>query len=330
MPSFYAARMRLTAWYIIISALISIVFSIAIYDVVTRELRQSFIQAEQRLRGGPIVRERAQMFLQEEYIIAKNAVIVRLIILNTVIIASSGFAGYFLASKVLEPIEDMVEEQKRFIGDASHELRTPLTALRSEIEVSLRDKSFSSKAKNLLRSNLEEVQNMQNLVFSLLALSRYTDRADVAVERVNLASIAAEVIKQHGDQAKKRKVKIEQKLEEVQVDANAASIRQLFSTLIDNAIKYNKEGGTVTVQTKKKRRHAYIKIADTGMGIPSEDIPHIFNRFYRVDASRSKNNVEGYGLGLSIAHSIVELHSGEIWVSSKLSSGTSFHIHLPY
>jgi signal transduction histidine kinase len=195
MPSFHAARIRLASWYIIISALISIVFSIAIYAVVTREIRQGFIQAEQRLQGGPIARERAQMFLQEEYNYAKKAVLLRLVVLNTMIIASSGLAGYFLASKVLEPIEDMVEEQKRFIGDASHELRTPLTALRSEIEVSLRDKTLSAKAKKLLQSNLEEVQNMQNLVAALLVLSRYTDNADVTKEKVNLATSATEGIK---------------------------------------------------------------------------------------------------------------------------------------
>ena len=329
MPSFHAARIRLASWYIIISALISIVFSIAIYEVVTREIRQGFLQAEQRLRGGPIARERAQMFLQEEYNFAKKAVVLRLVILNTVIIASSGLAGYFLASKVLEPIEDMVEEQKRFIGDASHELRTPLTALRSEIEVALREKGLSKRTKDLLKSNLDEVQNMQNLVASLLALSRYTDNAAVTKEKVNLATIATEVIKQHQEQAKQNKIKIETKLEDAQISANEASIRQLISTLVDNAIKYNKQEGTVTVQTKNKRRHVYIKVADTGTGIPDADLPYVFNRFYRVDTSRNKQNVEGYGLGLSIAKSIVDLHSGEIWVSSKADKGTTFHIHLP-
>lgn len=330
MPSFHGAKIRLAAWYIVISALISVVFTVAIYDVVMREVRQGFIQAEQRIRGGPIARERAQMLLQEEYTLARKAVQLRLVILNTVIIASSGLAGYFLAGKVLEPIESMVNEQKRFIGDASHELRTPLTALRSEIEVSMRDKSLSKKVKDMLKSNLEEVQNMQNLVAALLALSRYTDISNVPMEKVDLAILAGDVIKQHTEQAKHKNIKLENKLEKVEITGNDASLRQLISTLIDNAIKYTNSDGTVTVQTKPKRRHAYLKVADSGVGIPSEAIPHIFNRFYRVDQSRTNSEVEGYGLGLSIAKSVVDLHNGEIWVSSKLGKGTTFNIHLPY
>jgi len=328
-PTFYSARIRLTAWYIVISALISIIFSIVIYTVVTQEIREGFIAAEQRLLFGPLAKNRARILLQEEYVVATKAVLLRLVIMNTAIIGSTGVAGYFLAGKTLQPIEEIVEDQKRFIGDASHELRTPLTTLRSEIEVSLRDKKLPVGAKALLKSNLEEVLKMQNLVTSLLALSRYTDSSELPMERYDLAVVAAEVIKQFSDEAKKENIKINTRLEKSEAVINEASIRQLFSTLIDNAIKYSNKNGKVSVSTKRTRRHVVIKVSDNGVGIPKEDLPYIFNRFYRSDPSRSKASVEGYGLGLAIAKSIVDLHDGVISVSSSLKKGTSFYITLP-
>lgn len=329
MTSFQSARIRLTAWYVVISALIGITFSIVIYEVVTQEIRQGFIVAEQRLRIGPIASQRAQLFLHEEYQAATKAVFVRLLIMNSAIIASAGIAGYFLAGKVLLPLEEMVDDQKRFIGDASHELRTPLTTLRSEIEVFLRSKRVSPKAKELAESNLEEIQKMQDLVSSLLALSKYTDSRDIQFESLNLSKIAEEIADKHAIEAKRQKIKIEKNLEPVIVSGDKTSIRQLLSILLDNAVKYNNQGGVVTISTKSSRRNAIIKIADTGTGIPKEDLSHIFKRFYRVDPSRSKDSVEGYGLGLSIAKSIVELHKGEISVVSKIQKGTVFTVLLP-
>ena len=139
-----------------------------------------------------------------------------------------------------------------------------------------------------------------------------------------------DIIKQYTPEAKRKKVTITAKLEEVFVNTNEPAVRQLFSILIDNAIKYNQKGGTITVQTQRKRRHTLIKISDTGVGISAEDIPHIFDRFYRSDPSRNKADAEGFGLGLSLAKTIVNQLNGQIWVTSKIGKGTSFHIHLPF
>lgn len=330
MLPFESARIRLTAWYFLISAFISITFSAIVYDVVTREIQQGFRVAETRLRETNIDQDVVQVFLEDEFQLAKSAVQIRLIIINGVIIGLSGLAGYFLAGKTLQPIEEMVEEQKRFIGDASHELRTPLTTIRSETEVALRDKNLSlSGAKSQLKSNLEEAQRMQDLVTFLLALSRYSETSDIKKERVALDKVASRVVTKYKKEAEKKHISLTAKVDEISIMANEATIEQLLSILLDNALKYNTANGSVHVSVARPRRSVYIKVSDTGIGIPEKDLPHIFNRFYRADSSRSKQHIEGYGLGLAIAKSIVDIHGGEIYATSTKTKGSTFTIKFP-
>jgi signal transduction histidine kinase len=330
MLPFESARIRLTAWYFLISAFISITFSAIVYDVVTREILQGFRVADDRLRETNIDPDVAQMFLEEEFQLAKKSVQIRLIIINGVIIGLSGLAGYFLAGKTLQPIEEMVEEQKRFIGDASHELRTPLTTIRSETEVTLRDKKLTLlSAKAQLKSNLEETQRMQDLVAFLLTLSHYSEAKEVKKERIELNKVVTRVIAKHKKEAEKKHISLTSKVDAVSIMANETTIEQLLSILLDNALKYNTENGSVHVSVARPRRSVYVKVTDTGIGIPAKDLPHIFNRFYRADSSRSKQHIEGYGLGLAIAKSIVDIHGGEIYARSSKDKGSTFTIKFP-
>lgn len=330
MLPFESARIRLTAWYFLISAFISVTFSAIVYEVVTREIQQSFRITENRLLDLNVDPNLAEFFLQEEYNLAKKAVQLRLIIINGVIIGFSGLAGYFLAGKTLQPIEEMVEDQKRFIGDASHELRTPLTNIRSETEVTLRDKKLKIKdAVDQLKSNLEETQRMQELVTYLLALSRYSESKEISKKYVDLKNVANRVISKYTKAATQNKVKIETNIESARAYVNETSIEQVFSILLDNAIKYNTDKGSVKFNLSASRRNVTATISDTGIGIKASEIPHVFNRFYRAESSRSKKKVEGYGLGLSIAKTIVNLHNGDIQVKSAPQKGTKFTVTLP-
>lgn len=172
---FRSARLKLTAWYLLIIMLISVSFSIGIYNVQIRELerfrRVQPIRAEDLTPNGI----RSRVFVIDQTLIdeAEDNLQFTLIIINVGILILAGYSGYFLAGRTLTPIREMVDEQNRFITDASHELRTPITSLRSEIEVTLRDKNLNLKeARELLKSNLEEVNNLQYLSDNLIKLSQ--------------------------------------------------------------------------------------------------------------------------------------------------------------
>jgi signal transduction histidine kinase len=233
-----------------------------------------------------------------------------------------------LAGLTLDPISKMVKKQKEFVGNASHELRTPLTSLKTEIEVALRDRKLGlMQAKKILRSNLDDVNSMQRLSNYLLELNRY-ENSDINLEikKIDLAEMVARVIKKVEPVAGKKKIKIIAKLQKVKVNGNEDALIELSTILIDNAIKYSGEGKSVEVKTKSG---GVLEVKDFGIGIPKADLPHIFERFYRAESSRSKGKIDGYGLGLSIAKSIVDKLGGKIRVDSKPRQGSTFSVQLP-
>jgi hypothetical protein len=242
----------------------------------------------------------------------KTRIFFSLLTLNLIILGISGVSGYFLAGKTLDPISEMVEEQKEFISNASHELRTPLASLRTEIEVALRDKELKLKtAKDLIRSNLEDVKRMTKLSNYLLELNKFQeDFRNLKFSNVNLADIVKEAVG-------KNKVKLN--LDKVIVNGDNDSLIELTRILIDNAIKYS-GGEKIEIVTKNP---GILEVKDIGMGISKEDLPHIFDRFYRGDKARGSN---GYGLGLSIAKQIATIHNAKIEVISKLNKGSTFKV----
>jgi signal transduction histidine kinase len=221
----------------------------------------------------------------------------------------------------------MVNDQKTFIGNASHELRTPLTSLKTEIEVALRDqKMTTAEARKLLKSNLEDVDSMQRLSNYLLELNRY-ENSEIKLEtkKIELSGIIQKSIEKVKPVADKQKIKIKKTLVKVYVKGNEDALIELSKILIENAIKYSSPGKSIEIKTKK---NGIFEVKDNGIGIAEKDVPYIFNRFYRVEPSRSKLKVDGYGLGLSIAKSIVDKLGGKIRVVSKIEKGSTFSIQL--
>lgn len=342
---FYKARLKLTAWYLLIIMLISISFSLVVYHALTFEfnriLRIERLRQERAL-PSPIpsltfplkddTQRRGRLNIPSPEIIkeAKNRLISILALVNLGILFFSGAAGYFLAGKTLKPIKEMVDEQNRFITDASHELRTPLTSLKSEIEVNLRDKKMDiSQAKKLLESNLEEVNNLQYLSDNLIKLSQFKRDNDIQFEEVNLKELILEAQKKVAILAKKRNITIKNSLSDQKVWANKQSLAELFVILLDNAIKYSHKDKQVSISSNVDSGKLAVLIKDQGIGISKHDLSHLFDRFYRVDSSRTKINVPGYGLGLSIAIQILEKHHGSVSVESTLGIGSTFKILLP-
>lgn len=334
---FNKARLKLTAWYLVIIMVISVFFSLVIYQRVDSE----YVQFEKIQASIKYERERRDLLpgrptlifhdIDPDIIIhARMRLLTTLIIINATILILAGFAGYFLAGRTLRPIQQMLDDQRRFIGDASHELRTPLTSLRSEIEVTLRNKSLKvTEAKKVLESNLEEVLNLQLLSDNLLTLMHQGKLTKKTTEKIVLSEIVSQAVRKLEGLTKKKHISIEINVPDITFMGVTDRICELFVILLDNAIKYSPAKSTVTIAAQKENKMINITVADQGMGIHEDDLPYIFERFYRASKSRSKGSVPGYGLGLSIAEQIVKMHNGDLSIESELGSGTTFTISLP-
>ncbi len=332
---FHSARLKLTTFYLLIIMAISVLFSLVIYTGIDRELTRFERMRGERVERGILGAVPPRPSLDPQLIgEARDRLIFTLVLINLGILILSGAAGYLLASLTLKPIADMVDEQNRFITDASHELRTPLTSLKSEIEVALRAKSITAKeSKELLASNLEEVNKLQNLSDSLIKITQYQKNAEITaqknsitIEKTPIEDVLDAAVRKVTVLAKGKKIDIEKKITQTDVKAEKTSLLELFVILLDNAIKYSPKGGKVRITTKRTDGIIHVLITDSGIGINKEDMPLIFNRFYRGNPNRPKTN--GYGLGLSIAQEIAKRHGGTINVESKLGRGSTFSVAL--
>jgi two-component system OmpR family sensor kinase len=240
-------------------------------------------------------------------------------------------------NEMISRLDQSFRQIKQFTSDASHELKTPLTILKGEVEVTLRKERESPEYQQTLRSNLEEINRMSQIVDDLLLLSK-ADSGELRLnkEDLNLTEILNEVVSQMNILAQSRKLRIETSNhhEEVRIFGDALRIRELFLNLISNGVKYSEEGGSIHITLVKDNRYdlrnplVKIIVSDNGIGIAKEDQKRIFDRFYRVDKARSREQ-GGSGLGLSICKWIVEAHQGEIEVESEIGKGSSFIVTLP-
>jgi two-component system, OmpR family, sensor kinase len=228
-------------------------------------------------------------------------------------------------NQTLARLEELFRAQQRFLADVSHELRTPLTTIRGNVDLLRRMGGADDVSLNDIEAELER---MTRLVNDLLLLARAdVGSLPIAQEVVALDTVLLDVFRQvktlGGDVA----VRL-QEVDQVQVLGDADRLKQLILNLVDNAVKYTPAGGEVFVSLTKNGRSAHLTVRDTGIGIPEEDIPFVFDRFYRVDKARTRAH-GGSGLGLSIARWIVEIHDGEIEVTSKVGEGSTFTVQLP-
>lgn len=308
---------------------VSSMFSLAIYGVLSNEVdrfeRVQRFSFEDGLRLPMSFRTNPQLVIE-----AKNRILSMLVVINVGIWITSGGFAFFLSGKTLKPIEQMVDEQRRFVADASHELRTPLTALKTEIEVSLLNKSLTlDETRALLNSNLEEIEKITNLSDSLLALNRYqSNKGNITLQNFDLTTLANELCVKFKPLVNKRKIELVNNVDKTLIQTNRESLGKILSIFLDNAIKYSKTGGKVIIASKKNYRQVEISITDFGEGIEKFDLPHIFDRFYRADSSRSKDKVGGFGLGLSIAKGIADSLGARIDAQSKVGVGSKFQIVL--
>ena len=229
-------------------------------------------------------------------------------------------------------LEDSFEQIRRFSTDVSHELRTPLTAIRGQLEVALFTAQTPEQYRDAMVNALEDVEQLSSIVRALLLLSQ-AESGQVVLQKtaLDLGDVAADVVDQFQIPADEKHVRLTARIDpSVVIAADRTQIERLFSNLLSNAVKYTPAGGTVQVRVRRdeKQNWAHIEIEDTGVGIAEENLPHIFDRFYRVRNAET-NLIQGLGLGLSFVAWIVKAHGGQIDVTSTAGAGTKFTIRLP-
>jgi heavy metal sensor kinase len=227
-------------------------------------------------------------------------------------------------------LEDAFLTARRFGADASHELRTPLTVLRGELESVVQDPRLAADLRASLASVLEEVERLANTVEGLFAISRL-DAGEAQTEWVplDLAALAANTADQMSLLAEDKGIAIScEAAGPVLVAGDRGRLKQVVVNLLDNAIKYTPEKGAVKLRVCTTNGHARLEVEDNGIGIPAEALPHVFERFFRVDKVRSRD-LGGAGLGLSIVKSICTAHGAEVLVQSKPGQGSRFRVELP-
>ncbi|SEB83155.1 ATP-binding protein [Paenibacillus sp. GP183] len=240
--------------------------------------------------------------------------------------------GYWFSKRAMIPIQRAYQRQQDFVSDASHELRTPLSIMQASIEIIEEEQNHLSPFhQKVLADMKEELTRTTQMLTGLLTLARSdSGRLEIMQEYFDLRELVASSVEKFKLLSAKIEIPISytSSTDELLYYGDKERIKQLLYILIDNAIKYNKSTGEIKVSLLKNEKNAVLQIFDTGIGIPQEKIPYIFERFYRVNSGRSRAQ-GGVGLGLSIAGWIVKAHGGQIKVNSVLGEGTIVQIMLP-
>jgi heavy metal sensor kinase len=233
---------------------------------------------------------------------------------------------------MLARLEESFRKIKQFSGDASHELRTPLTILKGETEVALRWAKQPEEFRKIFESNMEEIDRMSRIIDDLLLLAKSEGgEKPLEIRELSLSDLLQALYMQGRSLAEANGIELvlrPEVTEEVRIRGDELRLRQVFLNLISNAVKYTPKGGRVEIVLSLAGDEAVVAVSDTGIGIPEEHLPHIFDRFYRIDKARNRED-GGTGLGLAIVDSFVQAHEGRITIASTPGKGSTFTVYLP-
>ncbi len=322
---------RLAATYLVVIMCMSIGFSIVFYNTSTQQFNRPLAPANVAfgtITSGSNVRGDVRDFIVQRFEETSRALFIRLIWINLFALIAGGGLSYVLARWTLRPIEEGLEAQNQFVTDASHELRTPLTLLQTSNEVAKRKGRLSvSESNTLLDQNIEEVKKLKTLTDSLLDLLK-NESDSIRTEDSNLQDIVSDSMSTVVALAQSKNIEIEDKTPPLNITTESALLSRVITILLENGLKYSDIGKKITISATHTEKQTAIEIADQGIGIKASDLPHIFNRFYRADKSRTSQDAAGYGLGLSIAEKIIRKLGGTITVQSTPGVGSVFTIRI--
>ena len=233
-------------------------------------------------------------------------------------------------NNMFERLQRAFESQRRFVGDAAHELKTPLTAMKGNMEVGLQRERSTEEYRDLLSTSLGQVERLVRLVKSLLTLTQFSgEHLPIDLKPVLMEPLIKELVSELSILAEDKGCLFTSHIQEVpKVLGDAGQLKQLVINLLDNAIRHTPQGGSVTVTLQSSADKVRLTVEDTGSGIATEHLPHIFERFYRADPARDRES-GGTGLGLAIAKEIALAHNGTINVQSEIGKGSIFEVNLP-
>jgi signal transduction histidine kinase len=299
---------------VLILAIILIGFSVILYQNLSRNLTDA---SEEDFAGIDFHHH----FVQDTLANVANEIF----LIDLVILVTSAGVSYVLAGYTLKPIQRSMEDQKKFSENASHELRTPLAVIKNDAEVLLRNPSPTKDlVQTMLRSTVEEIDRMSNMTRDLLALARSESHSALIMENVNVAEIAQGTAEKMRAIARGKSVTLMTPSDTAFfVEGNRAGLERVLMNLLQNAIEHTLVGGSITITTVQEESHVVITVTDTGSGIDSKDLPHIFERFYKGEGT------SGSGLGLSIVKELVKQHSGTVTIESTKGKGTAVSVKLP-
>lgn len=324
--SFHTATLKLTGWYMLLLACISLSFSVIVFSFANHGFRKAAgtgIEVRGNSVATAIFEEAREQRIQE----TREQLLFNLGLFNLSVMAVGGLLSYFLARRTLEPINAAMEVQARFTSDAAHELRTPLSVMQSETEVILRDTSATKDAlREKLGSNLEEIGRLHALTERLLSLA---SEQPLTISMINTEEVSIDAVNRLIALASTKKIAIDNTVASYNVQGNAEALTDTLVILLENAIKYSPQRTTIILSATQDNKHVTIRVADEGHGIKPGDQDKIFDRFYRADTSRSSAKTPGYGLGLSLAKRLVEQQDGTINLEKSDKSGSVFTLRLP-
>lgn len=324
--------------YLAVIMTLSAGFSIAFYWTSTNALKPAQMTPTHERNTGPVSTQQWRTNSVDTLTVApfqnqvaeiRSRLLRRLITFNVGIAVVGACVSYALARRTLRPMEDALATQERFAADASHELRTPVATMLAEIDITTRDSNATPKRlRAALASCREELVNLQNLSERLLQLAQ-PGKPDATIKPISLDQAIQTAINRFRKLARDRQITIAGTTPGLSGRVDMADLVLVLAILLDNAIKYSPTGSTITIDGHADKRYAYLHVRDQGIGIGQEDLLHIFDRFYRADTSRSNHRVNGYGLGLSLAQTIMWQQQGGISAKSKLGVGSEFIVKIP-
>ncbi len=323
---FDRARLRLTLWYMAILAVIVLLLSLALYDILASILTS--IQQAEATDVPPAFRRGVARFIAL-VVGNRRTLALELVAIDLGVLILSALGAYVLSGRTLRPIQESMERQRRFAAAASHELRTPLTVLQGALEVALLRERTPDEYKKILQGAATEAERMGLLISDLLAVARAeSDAETLMLEPLDLREVAWAAVEGARPLAARKGQALDVDLDTaLPARGDKVKLRQALANLLDNAVAYTPEGGSIRLTGRRERGQAALSVRDTGPGVAPRHLPHLFEPFYRADPARG-GGTGHVGLGLALAAWIAQAHGGYLSVESREGAGSTFTLSL--